>query len=297
MSEGQADDNSRNGRRSASAAFADDGDQSMESPLRKKQNTATSVPGKVAPQKDKTAAKTPIDNSIQTSTKNGHSRDLGVGLVNGASSVGHDRFPPSSIQEKEENVIDIAPPTSTESTTPHVDTASKNSVQAEATIPTPQDATHDNISETKPGNDSSAAYGSGGISDPQDRSVRSWSVALGWFGFCIFVNLFLLSGVVWTGLLLNERVTYQLESLDCRERLQQTYQAMGLDVDLEDMGEDDEDSDISDRFEEQRYYWQELEAQVRYWKKEAKKYQRYGDAYKDQCQTDLRHLLSEVDPN
>ena len=110
------------------------------------------------------------------------------------------------------------------------------------------------------------------------------------------MNLFVFSWVVWTGLLLNESSSYQLESLECRERLHQTYQAMGLDVDFEDMLDDDEESYINDRFREQKFYWQELEGQVQYWKKEAKKFQRYGDAYREQCQEDLRHLLSEVDP-
>ncbi len=295
MSEGQADNDSRNGTRSASAAFGDESDQSKESPLRKKQNTAT-IPGKAVSRKDNTAVKTSIDNSIQSST-NSHSRDLNVGLVHGAAPVGLERFSTSSIEEKEENVIDITPPTNTEPTTPIVVTAAKKSVQAETTIPTPEDAMDDNVPENQPNNSSSAGHDSSEIRDSQESSVRSRSGALGWFGFCIFVNLFVLSGVVWTGLLLNERVTCQFDTLECRERLQQTYQSIGLNVDLEDMGKDDEDGNINDRFEEQRYYWQELEAQVRYWKQEAKKYQRYGDACKDQCQTDLRHLLSKVDPS
>ena len=288
---------SQNGRRSASGAFGDDSDHSMESPVRKKQNTSTTIPAKPAPKKDNNIARTSIENSIRTST-NGHSRVLGVEHVNGATSVGHDDSPSSSIEEKNENVLDIAPPTSTGPTKPHAGaralsiTVAEETVRVETTIPTPQKTQCDTAIMTKVDDDPSK------IVDPGNGSGRSLIGSLGWFGFFVFMNLFVLSGVIWTGILLNERITYQLESLECRERLQQTYQAIGLSVELEDLGDDDEENDISERFEEQRYYWQELEAQVRYWKKEAKKYQRYGDAYKDQCQTDLRHLLSEVlDPN
>lgn len=284
----------QNGRRSASAAFGDDSDHSMESPLRKKQNTSTTIPAKPVPEKDNKIATTSVENNIRTST-NGHSRGLGVEHVNGATSVGDDDSPRSPIEEKNENVLDIAPPTSTGPTKPDAGartptiTVAEETVIVESTIPTPQKC--DNVIANKADDDPSK------IVDPGNGSSRSWIGSLGWFGFFVFMNLFVLSGVIWTGILLNERITYQLESLECRERLQQTYQTMGLSVDLEDLGDEDEENDISERMEEQRYYWQELEGQVRYWKKEAKKYQRYGDAYKDQCQTDLRHLLSEVDPN
>ena len=68
------------------------------------------------------------------------------------------------------------------------------------------------------------------------------------------------------------------------------------ECDFEIIGNADDENDISDRFKEQQFFWQELEAQVRYWKKEAKKYQQYGDAYREQCREDLRHLLSKVEP-
>jgi len=279
--------------RSASAAFGNDSDHSIESPVRKKQNTSTTIPAKPAPEKDNNIARTTIENNIRTST-NGHSRVLGVEHVNGATNVGHDDSPSSSIEEKNENVLDIAPPSSTGPTkpdagarTPNI-TVAEETVRVETTLPTPQKTQCDNTIATKADDDPSK------IVDPGNGSGRSWIGSLGWFGFFVFVNLFVLSGVIWTGILLNERITYQLESLECRERLQQTYQAIGLSVDLEDLGDDDEENEISERFEEQRYYWQELEAQVRHWKKEAKKYQRYSDAYKDQCQTDL--LLCQVDP-
>merc|ERR1712224_1066902 len=97
------------------------------------------------------------------------------------------------------------------------------------------------------------------------------------------------------GLLLNERAIYQLESLECREKLQQLYQSMGFLDDFEDNNGDgdksEKESNNDSSFDEHNFYVQELEAQVQYWKKEAKKYQHYRDGYKEQCQKDLALLL------
>ena len=88
--------------------------------------------------------------------------------------------------------------------------------------------------------------------------------------------------MIWNGLLLNERSIYQLESLECRERLQQIHHEI---IDLAPTATiNNDDSE----------YLQELEGQVIYWKKEAKKYQRYSDGYKDQCKDDLQNLLQKV---
>lgn len=112
-----------------------------------------------------------------------------------------------------------------------------------------------------------------------------------WFVLSCFIIFTVMFGMVWSGLLLNERVVCQLESFECRERLQQIHHEIGIPTKDLDFNNNKIDDDILD---EQRYYWQELEAQVRYWKKEAKKFQRYSDGYKDQCNDDLRQLLQEV---
>ena len=177
----------------------------------------------------------------------------------------------------------------------------EKNVAVEAKIPSPQNA-NCSSTDTQSSNDSSADK----CVVQKTTDVRHWSVGLGWAGIFIFMNLIVFLGAAtWSGLLLNERTTYQLESLECRTRLQRVYQEMGLAVDFEDTGTNNGDNvgnaydenNISDRFKEQQFYWQELEGQVRYWKKEAKKFQRYGDGLMEQCRKDLRHLLAEVEPH
>jgi len=68
---------------------------------------------------------------------------------------------------------------------------------------------------------------------------------------------------------------------------------MGLKEDFED----NMDEDNLEKIEEQQFYWQELEAQARYWKKEAIKYQRDSEGFRKQCREDLRHLLSDIEPH
>jgi len=120
------------------------------------------------------------------------------------------------------------------------------------------------------------------------KSVSSSGYLL-WFVFPFtFTVMF---WMIWSGLLLNERTTCQLESFECRERLQQIYHEIGIPTEDVDLNSINADNDVLD---EQRYYWQELEAQVKYWKKEAKKFQQYSDGYKDQCNDDLRRLLQDV---
>mmetsp|Transcript_7828 Transcript_7828/g.16797 ORF Transcript_7828/g.16797 Transcript_7828/m.16797 type:complete len:340 (-) Transcript_7828:410-1429(-) len=106
-------------------------------------------------------------------------------------------------------------------------------------------------------------------------------------------TLVVFSVVTWSGLLLNERSVYQLELSTCRERLAQVHHLVGLTGD--EFGDDD-DINNNNRLREQLFYWQELESQVQYWKKEAKKHQQYGEGIKEQCQEDLEHLFTKGQP-
>ena len=284
----------RNGRRSAAAAFGDESDQSVKSPVRKKQNTATSRDDKLASDKSGRVTRTSINNDNQTSA-NSHSRYSRVDPIKGAMGVGNVGLLRSSNEEKKENVLDVAPPTRKATTkpaaiakTPNLMIAEKI-VEVETAIPSPQNAGCGHM-KTETDGDANVGHNLNKRGDSQNGHI--WSSSLGWVGVFVFMNLFVFSGVIYSSLLLIKATSNQLESLECRERLHQAYHAMDVGVDLEDMEEDD----ISNRFEEQKFYWRELEGQVRYWKKEAEEFQRHGDAFREQCQEDLRHLLSELDP-
>mmetsp|Transcript_38057 Transcript_38057/g.42657 ORF Transcript_38057/g.42657 Transcript_38057/m.42657 type:complete len:310 (-) Transcript_38057:123-1052(-) len=129
-----------------------------------------------------------------------------------------------------------------------------------------------------------------------ERKAHSVNGSRGYFLWfvcsCSFTFIIMLL-MIWCGMLLNQRALYQLESLEYRERLQQIYHEIGIPTEDLDFNNNNIGKDIVD---EHRYYWQELEAQVKYWKKEAKKFQLFGDGYKDQCNDDLRKLLQEIAP-
>lgn len=297
--------NTNQGTRSATAAFGDDSDATIESPARKKQNTASSIPRKSASENNCLSARTSINDDVQTLI-NDFPRDFDVHLNNSAADA-RNKASRIFIENEEEALLDVIPRTNTAPTKlTAVETASNiiGAVQMMGVEPktsNPQNARYDN-QKTQSAGVISTDQSLTKRSDCRNDHVRNWHLGLGWVGISIFLSLFVFLGMIWSGLVLNERATYQLESLECRERLQQSYQAMGLTIEFEDTGDSDGDqirntndeNDISDRFEEHQFYWQELEAQVRYWKKEAKKYQRYGDGFREQCREDLRHLLSEV---
>ena len=263
--------------RNRAAAFGES-DQPVESPVRKKQIVAASVSVNT---KSKTLAKGSMNAGVGISVD--HPNNVGVGLINGAASDGN------SSQEGEEH-LDIAPPiqpvpkkqTIIKKTTDKVNGESRPEV-------------------VKPGADIERVNGTRNnqrpveIHNKENDRRRNWFVGLGWVGDSIFLCIFVFSVMIWSGLLLNERAIYQLESLECREQLQQAHQAMGLSEQIDfTNGNENAENDISDRLEAQQFYMQELETQVQYWKKEAKKHQRYGDGFKTQCQEDLRHLLSQI---
>jgi hypothetical protein len=273
--------------RSASAAFGDDSDESVESPVRKKQNTttstSTSIPDKSAFGNGSSNARTrsSTNNDIQTSV-NDLPIELNVDRIDGAVVIRN--------TVEEEGVLDLVPPTSTPPTKPttvstisNIKGAEKIVVEAESKIPGSQKTEYGALVETQ----------SDDGSNVENRRVRKWRVGLGWVGISILINLYVFSVMIWSGLVLNESATYQLESLKCRERLHLAYQSMGLEGDFED----NMDEDNLEKIEEQQYYWQELEAQARYWRREAKKYQRDGEGFRKQCREDLRDLLSEIEPH
>lgn len=276
--------------RSASAAFGDDSDESVESPVRKKQNTTTLIPDKSAVENSSSVARTSTNNDIETSM-NDFPRDLDVDPIDGAVDVRNTALPRLSMDKEEEGLLDIVPPTSTALTKPTAVPTTSNIMEIETKIPSPQNTEYDDLIEIQSADDMSADHCSTKSSKYENGHVRNWRVGLGWVGISIFINLHVFSGMIWSGLLLNERATYQLESLEYRERLQLAYQTMGLRGEFEDMDENN-----FEKIEEQQFYWQELEAQARYWKKEAKKYQRDGEGFREQCREDLRHLLSELEP-
>lgn len=285
------EDTAQNGTRTAFEAFGDESDQSIDSPLRKKQNTAKSNPKARGSGKTRTTARKAISDDNERSV-NGYSRIPDARLTNDNAGAGNDSLPTYSMKEQQEDVLDIVPPASNPpikpaavATTSEMKIAEKV-VGLESTIPTPQNGTC--------GNGETSANG---VEAFDAKSDQTWIESLGWFGVFVFVALFVLSGVLWTGLILSERALYQLESLECRERLHQTYQAMGLGVDFEDVGDSDVGDYILDRFEEQKFYWKELEGQVRHWKKEAKRFEEKGNGFREQCQKDLQQLLSEINPD
>jgi len=129
----------------------------------------------------------------------------------------------------------------------------------------------------------------------EDHNVNGSSGYFLWFVWSCSFTFTVIFLMIWSGLLLNERVLYQLESFECKERLQQIYHEIGIPT--EDLDFNNNNNNIeNDTLDEHRYYWQELEAQVKYWKKEAKKFQQFSDGYKDQCNEDLRKLIQEVVP-
>jgi hypothetical protein len=284
-------------RRSASTAFGDNGDESEESPLRKKQNTIESVPDESA-SKNRNSAGRSRNNDVQTSV-NELPRDS---IVNSAADARNAPRLCNEEEEQEEELLDIVPPSITAPKESAGVKKTSNNVVAEKVvggetkIEINQEWTCGNL-ETQTTDDKNDDHSPNESSNYQNDGARNWTACLGWVGIFIFLNLHVISGVIWSGILLNERATYQLESLECRERLQQAYQAMGLAEEFEEMDESVfEIIGNADDENEHQFYWQELEAQVRYWKKEAKRYQQYGDAYREQCREDLRHLLSKVEP-
>lgn len=294
MSKGKSEKkegNAQNGKRSASEAFDDDSNHSVESPLRKKQDALKPTPDIRALKKTRPTARRSISNDNGRSA-NGYSRDPGVGLTNGDADAENDTLPTYSLNEEQEDVLDIAPPARNAPIRPTtVATKSKIKIaqevdELETTLPTSQNGNC--------GNGESSSYGD---VDVGAKSGQTWIESLGWFGFFVFFALFVLSGVVWTGLILSERAFHQLESIECQERLYQTYLGMGLEVDFEDMGDSDMDDYILDRFKEQKFYWEELESQVRHWKSRAKKAEETGKAYREQCQENLQQFISEFSPD
>lgn len=295
--------------RSASAAFGDRKEAS------KKQNTSSSSSTKVLDQlttedTNKTAA---TSNNIQTAVKN-CSRGSDVDLID--SAVMSDTNPLHNISSGNEEVdapmLDLVPPAHTISTRPKAKTTvnvnsmgTEKLVEEQATTIATATASSNAAAcstITSPQNveDDKSEYHGTEVTDKSHTSNHRGG--LFWFGLFCFANLAVFSGMIWSGLLLNERATYQLELLECREQLQQAHHAMGIPGDFENSDINSGDSSANDnkniknRLDEHRFYWQELEAQVLFWKKEAKKYQQYGDAFKVQCQEDLQHLLKEVLP-
>ncbi len=290
MSKGKSEKmegNAQNGKRSASEAFDGDSIHSLKSPLRKKQDSMKPTPDIRGSKNTRPAAKTSISNDIDGRSVNGCSRDPDVGHTNGDAGAENDSLPTYSLHEEQENVLDIAPPSRPATV------AAKSKVKIaekvdglETAIPTPQN-----------GNCGNKESSSNGVVGFDAKSEHTWIERLGWFGIFVFITLFVLSGVVWTGLILSERAFYQLESFECRERLYQAYLEMGLGVDFEDLGDSDMDDYILDRFKEQKFYWEELESQVRHWKKEAKKAEENSKAFREQCQENLRQFIEEVSPD
>lgn len=292
--------------RSASAAFGDRKDAS------KKQNTSSSstkLQDQLTTEDTKKTAATP--NNIQTAIKN-CSRGSDVDRIDSAVSYTNPLQNISSDNEEEdEPMLDLVPPAHTISTRPKAkttvnvkSTGTEKLVEEQATmIATATASSPQNVKDDKSETRGNEATDKSHNSRRRGReSTSSHGGGLLRFGLFCFANLAVFSGMIWSGLLLSERATYQLESLECREQLQQAHHAMGIPGDFEDSDNNSGDNSANDkintknRLDEHRFYWEELEAQVRYWKKEAKNYQQYGDGFKEQCREDMQHLLTEVLP-
>mmetsp|Transcript_10915 Transcript_10915/g.25448 ORF Transcript_10915/g.25448 Transcript_10915/m.25448 type:complete len:322 (+) Transcript_10915:146-1111(+) len=292
---------SRKMARLASTAFGDDGDASAESPVRKKQNTFSSSAEK---KRHKKPASLPYIDIAKMSIHNGI-RPEANSFAKNSDDYNIDRaskdinpFLRLSMEKEEKALLDLVPPDSTTTTRPMPIISSSNNTGGETLQESGTKIQyHENskIKNLETQNLESAK--SDGVRTKNNfghnRSPRGGFI---WIWIFFFANLCVCLGLIWTGLLLNERAEYQLEALACREQLQQVHYAIGRTGDFEGVDNNDGKTanvDDDNGLAEQQFYWQELEAQVRYWKKEAKKYQRYGDGFKEQCREDLRQLLPE----
>jgi len=291
--------NARNGRRSAFAAFGDEDSDSVESPARKKQNMGTSIAHLQAIENRSSITDASVENDVQNLLDN-DPRYFDVDSCNSPVD-GQIMQPPLPIENDDATKFDLLPPTSflpTKMTA--VTTASNTSgvdkmTGVEKKVEGPRNVEHDNLKSTNP-DDTASYHCSTKNNNSRKARIRYENGDRWWVGIFFLANTFVLAGMIFSGLLLNERSIYQLKSMECMNRLHLAYQAMDLTFQFESVDGPNDENNISNRFDEHEFYWKELEAQVRYWKKEAKKYQQYGDGYKVQCQADLQHLLPEIDP-
>lgn len=266
--------------RSATAAFGEDAGSIDESPARKKQNTSSS-------------SSTGVIHRDQ-STSGGVSH---IAATSGTNHVGTSaNYPPRDSdtdaedeKKNEDSVLDLIPTIRTIPTKPNArETACDDdalttgkSARKLSALSSPERAKDENLE----------AYDADPVCTQDSQESNSTRGILFWIGLLCLVNAIVFSVVAWSGLLLNERSVYQIELAGCREQLQQINHAMGLIGDG-----DDYDTGNGNRLREQLHYWQELEAQVMYWKKEAKKHQRYGEGFKEQCKQNLEEVLTEIVP-
>ena len=296
--EPEASEIARNGTRSAFAAFGDEGCESAESPARKKQNTSTSIARIPFPEKRSNATTTSVENDIQNVLKN-DPRDFDVDLLDSPVN-GQIILPRLSIENDDGKVFELVPPTKTLPAKSRAATKTPSSRGADKTTGienkalSTENVEDDNLKSANPDVPGACYYPSESIDSRKDKVCYGYR-RLDLVGIFLF-NIFVLVGMIWSGLLLNEQTMYKLKSMECTNRLHQAYQAMDLISEYKSFDDSNDESNIFDRFEQHEFYWKELEAQVRYWKKEAKKYQRYGDAFRLQCQEDLKHLLTEIYP-
>ena len=300
-SAGAAPSGTRTARRSASDAFGDEIDP--ESPLHKKQNTSVARAG--------LANANANANNQSSGSGGGNNTSIAAGTATATATNKNGEFrTPIDSSGGESVLLHLAPPVQKIPTRPMAaltltttTTTASNSTEAEKPVERfGSGAIRGPIKSNggEPTLETAASSSTRNNSDDLDLDKSGgngfWKIAL----LCI-ANLVVFSVVARTGLLLNERSVHQLELSECRQRLGRVHHLVGL-TGGDEFGDNNDDADAdadgttSNRLREQLFYWQELESQVQYWKKEAKRHQKYGEGIKEQCQEDLEHLLTEVLP-
>lgn len=265
--------------RSAAAAFGDDGSSADDSPARKKQNTSSSSAGVIHHDQSTSGH---LSHIVATSGTNHIRTSVDYPLRD--SDTGAD-----DEDKNEDLVLDLIPTIKTIPAKPNARETPRNddslttgkSAQNFSALSSPEPAKNENL-ET---------YDEDPACTEDSQESNNTRGILIWIGLLCLVNTIVFSVVAWSGVLLNERSVYQIELAGCREQLQQINHAMGLIGDG-----DDYDAGNGNRLREQLHHWQELEAQVVYWKKEAKKHQQYGEGFKEQCKQNMEEVLTEISP-